>query len=101
MRKAIRRQRRRLGEAEWSQHAELVGRVTLAWNHNAYQLLHVFEHLTGLPEPTARAIFFSHRSDRAQRDMIDVVAKVVGLAEADHAILRKLLKRIEKASGTS
>jgi hypothetical protein len=86
------------GQDEWRQHAEVVGRITLAWNHNVYQLLRVFEHLTGLPEPAARAIFFSHRSDWQQRRMIDGVAKAVGLAEADHASLKKLLKRIGEAA---
>lgn len=87
-----------LGEDEWLRHAELVGRVTLAWSHNTYQLLRVFEHLTGLPEPTLRAIFFSHRSDRAQRGLIADVAAAVGVREPERLALKELLKRLNKAA---
>ncbi len=33
-----------LGDEEWRAHAELIGRVTIAWNHCVYQLLRVFRH---------------------------------------------------------
>jgi hypothetical protein len=87
-----------LGEDEWHRHSELLGRVTSAWNHNVYQLLRVFEHLTGLPEPTLRAIFFSHRSDKAQRELIAAVAEAVEVRENERLTLKKLLNRLDKAA---
>ncbi|MDR6624470.1 hypothetical protein [Caulobacter segnis] len=87
-----------IGETEWREHAALVGEVTLAWNHTVHQLLRIFCHLTGLEDPLASAIFFSHKSDAAQRGMVKIVAQVVGLTQDDLVKLTKLLKRLEEVS---
>lgn len=87
-----------LGEEEWRAHAELIGRVTLAWNRNVHQLLQIFCHLTGLGSPLAEAIFFSHQSDSRQRAMLKTVAAAVELDEVHRRSLDRLLKRLEKVS---
>ncbi len=62
------------------------------------QLLRVFEHITGLPERTSRAIFFSHKSDKAQRDLVGAVAEALEVREAERLVLKKLLNRLDKAA---
>jgi len=86
------------GEAQWREHAALVGSLTLAWNRNVHQLLRVFMHLTGVESPVADAIFFSSQSDSSQRRLIKQVAKAVGLADPHLQILNMLLKRLDVVS---
>ena len=90
-----------IGETEWKEHAALVGAVTLAWNHNVHQVLRIFCHLTGLEDPLAGAIFFSHVSDRAQRLLVLKVAQAVDLGAPDLSKLKKLMERLDKAAITS
>jgi hypothetical protein len=87
-----------IGAREWSQHAEVVGRITLAWNAAVYQLLRVFTHLTGLDSPYAEAIFFSHRSDQGQRLLIRRIVNAVELPDPYKTTLEKLLKRLDKVA---
>jgi hypothetical protein len=87
-----------LGEKEWRAHAELIGRVTLSWNHNVHQLLRVFTHLTGLDSPLADEIFFSHQSDKGQRLLIKRVTSCVDIPDSAQKALKKLLKRLEDVS---
>lgn len=87
-----------IGETEWKEHAALVGAVTLAWNHNVHQVLRIFCHLTGLEDPLAGAIFFSHASDRGQRQLVLKVAQAVDLGAPDLAKLKKLMERLDKAA---
>lgn len=86
-----------LGEKEWKAHAELIGRVILAWNNNVHQLLQIFIHITGLDSPLADAIFFSHQ-DRGQRMLIRQLAATVGIEPEAQKRLSKLLERLEKVS---
>lgn len=87
-----------LGQEEWRAHAQLVGGVTLAWNHNVHQLLKIFCHLTGLASPLAEAIFFSHQTDRGQRLLVRRTAQAVGVADPHLSALDKLLKRLDKVA---
>lgn len=87
-----------IGETEWKEHAAVVGAVTLAWNHNVHQVLRIFCHLTGLEDPLADAIFFSHASDRGQRQLVLKVAQAVDLGAPDLAKLKKLMERLDKAA---
>lgn len=87
-----------IGEEAWRNHAELVGRVTLAWNAATMQLLRVFCHLTGLGSPLVDTLFFSHKSDRAQRSMIKAVAAIGDLSEADQKALFTILKDLDAVS---
>lgn len=84
-----------IGEAEWNQHAQIIGRLMLAWSRTTYQLLRVFTHLTGLGSPLAEPLFFSHASDAGQRKLLISVAEAVGLPTEPKAQLKKLLKRLE------
>ena len=86
------------GEAEWQEHAALVGSVTLAWNRTVHQLLRIFTHFTGVESPVADAIFFSPQSDGAQRRLIKRVLDVVGLSNDHRDMLNKLLKRLNEVS---
>lgn len=88
------------GDDKWRAHAELIGQVTLSWNHAVYQLLRVFSHLTGLPDELCEAIFFSHQSDKSQRMLVARVAAAVDMAEKDRATLQALLQRLDKVSPT-
>jgi hypothetical protein len=87
-----------LGRQEWNSHAELIGRVTLSWNQNVHQLLRIFSHLTGLGSPLAEALFFSHQSDRGQRQLIRRTADAVGLRQEHKTGLFKLIKRLDDVS---
>lgn len=84
-----------IGEEAWRRHAERVGRVTLAWNTATMQLLRVFSHLTGLGSPLAETLFFSHKSDRAQRGLIKAVAAIGDLADGDRKTLVTILKELD------
>jgi hypothetical protein len=86
------------GREEWNLHAELIGRVTLSWNQNVHQLLRIFSHLTGLSSPLTDALFFSHQSDRGQRQLIRRTADAVGLRQEDKTALLKILKRLDAVS---
>jgi hypothetical protein len=59
-----------------AEHAELIGRVTVAWNDLNQILSILFEMLSGLPPEKANAIYSTPQSDRAQRDMLMAVAKI-------------------------
>lgn len=85
-----------IGEKEWREHAELLGQVTLGWNQTVFKLLQIFVHLTGIGGPLADAIFFSHQSDRAQRNLIVRTAEAVSVGEDHLSRLKKLLNRLDK-----
>jgi hypothetical protein len=85
-----------LGETEWREHAELIGQVTLGWNQTVFQVLRIFVHLTGIGSPLADALFFSHQSDRGQRNLVKKVAETVGLADEDMKKLKALMDRLDK-----
>lgn len=83
-----------LGETEWRAHAELVGRVALAWNSNVAVLLRIFTFLTGVQSPLADTIFFAVKSDRQQRELINRVAEVTLVNDEDRKNLGILLERL-------
>ena len=56
-------------------HAELIGRVAIAWNDLNHMLSILFQMLSGLPADKARAIYFTPRSDTAQREILTAVGK--------------------------
>jgi len=85
-----------LGDEEWRAHAELIGRVTIAWNHCVHQLLRVFRHLTGMPPDISAEVFLGQRSDQGQRMMLKRLATLVDLGEGPRADLGKLLKRLDE-----
>lgn len=85
-----------LGEKEWREHAELIGQVTLGWNQTVFQVLRIFVHLTGIGSPLADAIFFSHQSDRGQRNLVKKAAEAVGLMDEDMKKLKSLMDRLDK-----
>jgi hypothetical protein len=88
-----------LGDDEWQGHAELIGRVTIAWNHCVHQLLRVFRHLTGMPPGVSAEIFLGQRSDQGQRHMLKRLAVAVDIGDGPRADLGKLLKRLDDVSG--
>ena len=88
-----------LGEAEWRRHAELIGRVALAWNANVHRLLKIFCFLTGMTSPLADAIFFASKSDAQQRQLIKRVAEVTLVDPAAIRSLAALLDRLGKLAG--
>lgn len=55
-------------------HAELIGRVTLAWTHVQYIMFLLFTEITRLPPDAAEGIFFSLKADSAQREITLAVA---------------------------
>lgn len=87
-----------LGEDQWRKHAELIGRVMLAWNRNVHQLARIFCFITGIDSPMAEAIFFSHQSDAGQRNLIKRSARAAALPKDDFEKLSTLLKSIETIS---
>lgn len=87
-----------IGEEVWRGHAEQLGRIALAWNAATMQLLRVFSHLTGLGSPLADALFFSHKSDQSQRNLVKTVAALTDLSAADHKTLLAILKALDGVS---
>lgn len=59
-----------------AEHAEMIGRVAIAWTDLDQILGNLFELFSGLTPDKARAIYFLPKSDRAQRDMLREVAKI-------------------------
>lgn len=87
-----------IGENEWNLHAQLIGRLMLAWTRTTHQLLKVFTHLTGLGSPLAETLYFSHTSDAGQRKLLMSLAETVQLSAGPKAQLKKLLKRLENVA---
>lgn len=69
-----------------------VGRATIAWNNVSLAVYHLFQHLSGLDEGSAKATFFCVNSDRSQRDMLH--ALVEARLEPKNAALAKQAKTI-------
>jgi hypothetical protein len=68
-----------------AEHAELIGRVSMAWNSIQYVIFLLFTKLSGLPADKAEAVFFTLKADTAQRD---ITAKVGAVAlESQPALL--------------
>jgi hypothetical protein len=88
-----------LGDDEWRAHAELIGRVTIAWNHCVHQLLRVFRHLTGMPPDISAEVYLGQRSDQGQRLMLKRLATLVDIDDGPRADLGKLLKRLDDVGG--
>jgi hypothetical protein len=59
-----------------AEHAELIGRVAIAWNELSIMLSMLFELLSGMPSLKAREIYFTPASDSAQRNLLAAAAKV-------------------------
>jgi hypothetical protein len=59
-----------------AEHAEMIGRVAIAWADLDQILGNLFELFSGLTSDKARAIYFLPKSDRAQREMLRTVAKI-------------------------
>jgi len=50
-------------------HAELIGRVVIAWNEVQWMVYRLFVVFSGMSEDQAKDVFFSLRSDSTQRDL--------------------------------
>jgi hypothetical protein len=59
-----------------AEHAELIGRVAIAWTDLNHILIHLFQRFSGLPGDKAKAIYFTLKSDSAQRELLNGVAKI-------------------------
>jgi hypothetical protein len=79
-------------------HAELIGRVAMAWNSVQYMIFLLFTRLSGLSPSKAEAIFFALKADAAQRDITSELAAVALKARPPllarcNTILRDIGKR--------
>jgi hypothetical protein len=59
-----------------AEHAEMIGRVALAWTDLDQVLGNLFELFSGLTTDKAQAIYFLPKSDRTQREMLRTIAKI-------------------------
>jgi hypothetical protein len=66
----------RRSEAIKDQLALLIGRMNISWNDVQTVVFHLFQQMSGMTWSAADAIFFSIRSDSAQRDVTAALAKV-------------------------
>ncbi len=67
------------------------GKVLMEWAYVENSLFLLFEHLTGLPEALARALFYSARSYNGRVDMISAIMDV-----SNKAIENPIIKEIAK-----
>lgn len=83
-----------------TEHAALIGGVTIAWNDLNYILSYLFRIFTGMPEDKATAVYFTPKSDSTQRALLKAVAKI---ALKSHPKLwlafKKSLDRINDLAG--
>jgi hypothetical protein len=85
----------------FKEHAVLIARVTIGWNHIQYRILQIFVRLSGLSFEEAKAIIYTLKSDASQRDITIALAKVV-LEKRNPDALKMMLKlfdAIGRASG--
>jgi hypothetical protein len=75
-------------------HAELLGRVTIAWNRLQYIFFLIFTALSGMPVGKAQAVYFTLKADTAQRD---ITAKVAAVALKSRPVLLERFTKIMKA----
>jgi len=83
-----------------TEHAELIGRVVIAWNDVQWLVSVLFVDFSGMPDEQARDVFFTLKSDFAQRDIVlaagkTALAKYPALWEQ----LQKTIKAINDLAG--
>jgi hypothetical protein len=89
-----------IGHDAQEEFAALIGRVTMYWNDLQYSILSLFEVVLGTPDQITSAVFFSLKSDAAQRDMVQAVFATRFASDPKLVTnLGKLMERIGKASG--
>jgi hypothetical protein len=67
----------RSGLADNPSLAAELGQLNVAWAALELRMFHLFEVLTGLSVPLARAIYYSQRTTRARSELIQAVAPMV------------------------
>jgi hypothetical protein len=78
--------------------APLVGKATIAWNDLQFAILSIFFTVLPCPRELSEALFFSIKSDRAQREMVRAAVEHV-VAPIDAMLAKKitdLFVKIEK-----
>jgi len=76
-----------------------IGKVTMAWNGAQHMLFLIFQEISGMKHEAAEAVFFTLKSDAAQRDIVAAAAQVVWAdpkEAANLAELKSLIKRLGK-----
>jgi hypothetical protein len=82
------------------QHAAMLGHVSVAWNDVHWMLYRIFDVLSSMPTDQSKAVFFAIKTDGAQRDVIQALAKV-SLRPHPELLTQftELVKRIERVAG--
>ena len=74
-----------------AEHAELIGRVAIAWNDVQRLIYLLFEHFSELPSEKAQAVFGAIGVDRTQRRIVLALGRIAMADDPD------LVKRLGKA----
>lgn len=76
-----------------------IGELTIEWNHMHQLLLRIFQFAMPCPAQISEAIFFSQRSDSAQRALVKAALETVPvISEGKHWVL-PIIQQIEEESG--
>ncbi|HRF08999.1 MAG TPA: hypothetical protein PL193_10205 [Xanthobacteraceae bacterium] len=85
----------------YDEHAKLVGRVTMAWAEIHAVLYRIFWGVSGLEREMAEAIFFSLKSDSAQRDLVIAALSERFKAEEDKEVRKSATELIGQVNNYS
>jgi len=82
------------------QHAAMLGHVSIAWNDVHWMLYRIFDVLSGMSTDQSKAVFFALKTDSAQRDIIQALAKV-SLRPHPELLTQflEMMKRIGRVAG--
>src|SRR5688572_19103008 len=75
--------------------APLIGKATIAWNDIQFAILSIFFTILPCSRELSETIFFSHKSDRAQRDMVIAVVKSE-IVPMDKDLADKIIAKIKE-----
>jgi len=78
-------------------HAEALGHMTVAWSLLEFQLLSLFNAVSGMDRNRSRAIFYNLQSFRAKCDAIQAMAEM-SLPKQKRDQMDKLLKKVRKTA---
>jgi hypothetical protein len=78
--------------------AASIGRITMSWGDIHFALFQLFTTATGMPKEAAEAIFFSLRTDAAQRD-ITAAACRTAFPEDLYGRINNAIKRVGGLAG--
>jgi hypothetical protein len=78
--------------------AEELGQLNVAWSALEYRIFGLFEILTGLPVPVAKAIYYSQRTTYARIELVSAVAPVVLRRRQGRTGLGKTTRELKKVA---